>query len=175
MAECVFHSLWMLNINYKACLHSNVHNAICMAKIFGSSVDGRVGLMILSHARSKKHKLQSFCQFWHACTYRDYRELDRKGQVTDLFYQSESVPGFYPHSSTAEANMLIRTFNVHVKRFIYAHSKSPWILKFSPWNVLEFCSDKTLRTLTLCKILKASRGLPRGCPGLTEAVKSCLK
>ena len=28
-AECVFHSLWMLNISYKACLHSNVHNAMC--------------------------------------------------------------------------------------------------------------------------------------------------
>ena len=27
--ECVFHSLWMLNIRYKACLHSNVHNAMC--------------------------------------------------------------------------------------------------------------------------------------------------
>ena len=36
-------------------------------------------------------------------------------QITDFFYQSESVPGFYPHSSTAEAKMLIRTFNVHVK------------------------------------------------------------
>ena len=29
MAECVFHSLWMLNIIYKASLHSNVHNAMC--------------------------------------------------------------------------------------------------------------------------------------------------
>ena len=46
--------------------------------------------------------------------------------------------------------MLIRTFNVHVKRFSCAHSK---VLEF--WslvlelslNVLEFCSDKTLRTL----------------------------
>ena len=31
-----------------------------MAKVFGSSVNERVGLMILSHARGKKHKFQSF-------------------------------------------------------------------------------------------------------------------
>ena len=89
-----------------------------MAKVFGSSVDGRVGPMILSHARGKKHKLQTFASFdthVHIGNSSDYR----------LFYQSESVPGFYPHSSIAEAKMLIRTFNVHVKRFICAHSKSP--------------------------------------------------
>ena len=34
-----------------------------MTKVSGSFVDGRVGIMILSHARGRKHKLQSFCQF----------------------------------------------------------------------------------------------------------------
>ena len=69
--------------------------------------------------------------------------------------QSESVPGFYPHSSTAEAKMLIRTFNVHVKRFICALQK---VLEFRSLvlemslNVLEFCSDKTLRTLQLHRL-----------------------
>ena len=27
-AECVFPSLWMLNISYKMCFHGNVHNAM---------------------------------------------------------------------------------------------------------------------------------------------------
>ena len=37
-----------------------------MANVFGSSVDGRVGLIILSHACGKNHKLQSFCLDTHA-------------------------------------------------------------------------------------------------------------
>ena len=58
--------------------------------------------MILSNARVKKHKLKAKLLpvlTRMQCTYRDYRELDRIGQVSDLFYQSESVPGFYQHSS----------------------------------------------------------------------------
>ena len=73
--------------------------------------------MILSHARGKKHKLQSFCQFsfdTHAHIASGTR------QITDFCYQSESV-----HSSTAETTFLIRMFNVHVKRLNCAHSKSP--------------------------------------------------
>ena len=74
--------------------------------------------MILSHARSKKHKLHKvFTSFdMHAVMH----TLGTR-QITDFFYQSESVAGFYPHSSTAEATMLIRMFNVHVKRFICAN------------------------------------------------------
>ena len=111
-----------------------IMRCVIYGKGIGSSVDERVGLMILSHARGKKHKLQSFCQFWHACTHPWHRELDI---FTDFLSIWNRVLGFYPHSSTAEATMLIRTFNVHVKWFICAHSKSPWILKFIPWNVLE--------------------------------------
>ena len=106
-----------------------------MAKVFGSSIDERVGLMILSHARGKNHKLQSFFQFWHACMHTSVTSGTR--QIYWFFINLNRVPGLYPHSPTAEATMLIRTFNVHVNRFICAHSKSPWILKFSPWNVLE--------------------------------------
>ena len=72
--------------------------------------------MILSHARGKKHKLhEAFASFdTHAHIASGTR------QITDFFYQSESV-----HSSTAETTFLIRMFNVHVKRLICAHSKSP--------------------------------------------------
>ena len=39
-------------------------------------------------------------------------------QISNCFDKSESVPGYYPHSSTSDAKNLIRTFNLHVKRFI---------------------------------------------------------
>ena len=69
------------------------------SKVFGSSVDERVGLTILRCAMLavKSTTFKAFTSFdthAHIGNSTDYR----------FFYQSESVPaGFYPHSSTAEA------------------------------------------------------------------------
>ena len=130
-AECVFHALWMLNISYKACLHSNVHNAMCNIwqkyldlLSMGESALWYWAMLVVKSTNFKALAFASFDTHAHIAS--------GTRQITDFFYQSESV-----HSSTAETTFLIRMFNVHVKRLICAHSKSPWILKFSPWNVLE--------------------------------------
>ena len=48
-------------------------------------------------------------------------------------------PNFNPfiRSSATGTAMLIRTFNLHFNTFICPRLKSPWKLKFIPWNVLE--------------------------------------
>ena len=131
-AECVFHALWMLNISYKACLHSNVHNAMCNIwqkyldlLSMGESALWYWAMLVVKSTNFKALAFASFDTHAHIAS--------GTRQITDFCYQSESV-----HSSTAETTFLIRMFNVHVKRLICAHSKSPWILKFSPWIPLNF-------------------------------------
>ena len=94
-AECVFHSLWMLNISYKACLHSNVHNAMC--NIWQRYLDllsmseSALWYWAMLEVKSTMSKLLPVLTHMHTWGTR---------QITDFFYQSESVPVFYPHSST---------------------------------------------------------------------------
>ena len=83
--ECVFNSLWMLNTSYKACLRSDVHSVMCLW-----ISDWRVDLMILSHVRGKRLKVQTHT--WGT------------PQIISNFWINRKQ---YVHLSTTEANILI--------------------------------------------------------------------
>ena len=65
----------------------------------------------------------------------------------------------YPHLSTTEAKIFIRMFNLHIKRL-----KSPWILKFCPWNVLEcpwiLSWQNPMNPVNVCKFVSQNKLLP---------------
>ena len=63
-----------------------------MPKVFGSSIDGRVGIMILSHAHGRMHKLQNFLPV--------LTRMHTRGTPHIEFFldKSESVPIFVYNS-----------------------------------------------------------------------------
>ena len=125
--ECVFNSFWMLNTSYKVCVRSDVHSVMCLW-----ISDWRVDLMILSHVRSKKLKVQTHT--WGA------------PQIIKFFEKFKTVRTFVNNRST------------HINNDVFCTSKDSFvpiqdILEFWSWvlelylNVLEFCPDKNIRTL----------------------------
>ncbi len=130
--ECVFNSLWMLNTSYKACLRSDVHSVMCLW-----ISDWRVDLMILSHVRGKNLlNVQSFCQFWHACTHVERHRLS-------FFFRINRKQ--YVHLSTTEAHILITTCfacqKIHLSPFKMSLNSEVESLKCT-WMSLNFVLTK---------------------------------